>query len=239
MNIQTNAVVGNQYDRNEITEFEYRDHRIKWMSFNERGVGLNRNNTLMRANADIVMFADDDMVFVDNYETIVKEAFEKIPQADVIIFDLIYSGKVRRPITKIKRLSAKACMRFGTARISAKLNSLKIYGISFNLLFGGGSPFSCGEDSLFLMDCIRKKLKIYSYPVVIAKMRDRDSTWFKGHNDKFFFDKGILFSLLFPRLCSPCALVHCYKHRKEYAEYGWWNAYRQMQKGIRFRKRNL
>ena len=239
MNIQTSAIVGNQCDRNEITEFSFRDHCIKWLSFNEKGVGLNRNNALMRANAEIVMFADDDMVYVENYESIVREAFKKIPQADVIIFDLTYSNKTRKPITKVKKLSAKECMRFGTARISAKLDSLKIHGISFNLLFGGGAKFSCGEDSIFLMDCIRNHLKIYSYPIVIANMVDRESTWFEGHNDKFFYDKGVLFSLLFTKVPSVCALIHCIKHRNLYKEYGWLHAYRQMKSGIRYKKRDL
>ncbi len=239
MNIQTDAIVGNQCEKNEIENFEYCTHSVKWLSFSERGVGLNRNNALMRADADIVMFADDDMVFIDHYEKIVKEAYEKIPEADLIIFDLQYPNTPRKPITKIERLSAKKCMRFGAARISAKLKSLRINGISFNLCFGGGTQFGSGEDSLFLMDCVRCGLKVYSYPVVIARLNDRASTWFKGYNDKFFFDKGVLFSLLFPRMCVPCAFIHCIKKRQKYKEYGWNNAYRQMRKGIKFRKRDL
>ena len=130
-------------------------------------------------------------------------------------------------------------MRFGAARISARLNSLRLKGISFNLCFGGGAQFSNGEDSLFLMDCIRKGLKIYSYPVVIAKLIERQSTWFMGYNDKYFFDKGVLFSLLYPRLCKVCAMIHCIKQRKRYKKYGLLSAYRQIRKGIQYRKRNL
>ncbi|NMA73352.1 MAG: hypothetical protein GX963_04170 [Bacteroidales bacterium] len=46
MNIQSNAIVGNQCGRNEVEEIEYEGHKIKFLSFNERGVGLNRNNAL-------------------------------------------------------------------------------------------------------------------------------------------------------------------------------------------------
>lgn len=239
MNIQTDAIVGNQCDKNEITEFNYRDHRIQWLSFAERGVGLNRNNALMRAKGDIVMFADDDMIFVDRYEEIVRMAYEKLPQADIIIFDLQYPDRTRKPITRVERLSAKKCMRFGAARISAKLESLRMKGLSFNLNFGGGARFGSGEDSLFLMDCIRKGLKIYSYPVVIAKLIERESTWFTGYNDKYFFDKGVLFSLLYPHLCNAYAMAHCVKQRKRYKKYGLRCAYRQMRKGIKFRKKDL
>jgi glycosyltransferase involved in cell wall biosynthesis len=239
MNIQTDAIVGNQCDKNEIKDFAYKDQSIKWLSFKERGVGLNRNNVLMRATSDIIMFADDDMVFTDHYEEIIAEAYKKLPHADVIIFDLQYPNRPRKPITKIERLTARKCMRFGAARISAKLEPLRIHGISFNLCFGGGARFSSGEDSLFLMDCIRKGLKIYSYPVVIAKLIERKSTWFVGYNDKYFFDKGVLFSLLYPRLCKVYAIIHCMRQYRQYREYGLLCAYRQIKRGIRYRKRNL
>ena len=239
MNIQTDAIVGNQCDKNEIADIEYKGHNVKWLSFAERGVGLNRNNTLMRANADVVMFTDDDMILVDDYDTIIKEAYEAVPDADVIIFDLIYPNNPRKPIVKVERLTAVKCMRFGAARITAKLTSLHINGISFNLLFGGGAKFSSGEDSLFLMDCLRKGLKIYSYPIVIARLIERESTWFKGYNEKYFFDKGVLFSLLYPNLCNIYALIHCVRQRKRYREYGMLRSYQQIQKGILYRKRNL
>lgn len=239
MNIATDAIFGNQCDRNEVVDFLHKDKKIKWLSFAERGVGLNRNNALMRADADVIMLADDDMVFVDGYDAVIKEAYERLPQADVIIFDLHYPNESRKPITKIKKLTAKKCMRFGAARISARLESIRIHGISFNLCFGGGARFSSGEDSLFLMDCVSKGLKVYSYPVVIASLCDRESSWFFGFNDKFFFDKGVLFSLLYPKTCKLGALVYCIKKRKKFKEYGFLNAYRQMKNGIRFRKREL
>ena len=58
MNIQTDAIVVNQCDENKIEEFEYNGHKIKWLSLKERGVGLSRNTALMRADADILLFAD-------------------------------------------------------------------------------------------------------------------------------------------------------------------------------------
>ena len=93
---------------------------------------------------------------------------------------------------------------------------------------------------MFLSDCIDKKLKVYSYPAVIAYLQDeRESTWFKGYNEKYFFDKGVLFSVLFPGMCRIFTLVHCIKHRKKYSEYGVINAYKQMLKGINLRKKVL
>ena len=43
-------------------------------------------NALMRADADICLFADDDMVYEDNYVEIIENAFRDNPYADVIVF---------------------------------------------------------------------------------------------------------------------------------------------------------
>ncbi|MEG1717022.1 MAG: hypothetical protein RR275_09465 [Lachnospiraceae bacterium] len=43
----------------------------------------------MRAQADICLFADDDMKYDDGYVQSVEEAFLDMPTADVIIFNLI------------------------------------------------------------------------------------------------------------------------------------------------------
>lgn len=88
MNIQTDAIVANQCDENRIYDFNANEHCIKVLNFNERGVGLNRNNALMRATAEYCLIADDDMVYLDGYEEIVLRAFKENPNADVIIFNL-------------------------------------------------------------------------------------------------------------------------------------------------------
>ena len=237
MNIQTDAVVGNQCNRNEVEHFDYRGHDIAWYSFRERGVGLNRNNALMRANADIVLFADDDMVYVESYPEIVKKAFKELPNADIIVFDLKYPHGGRAPITKIRRLNKRNCMRFGAARLAMRLSKIHLNGVNFNLCFGGGAKYSSGEDTLFLNDCLNKKLKVYAYPAVIAHLQDeRGSTWFQGYNDKFFFDKGVLYYLLNRKLGGLFAVYHCIKHRKRYKTYGWHNALKQMYRGFKHAK---
>lgn len=240
MNIQTDAIIGNQCDRDEVERFNYRGHEIAWYSFNERGVGLNRNNALMRADADIGLFADDDMVYVDSYAEIVNKAFEELPDADIIVFDLTYPHGGRAPITKVQRLNKRGCMRFGAARLGVRLDRIHLNGVNFNLCFGGGAKYCNGEDTLFLNECLDKKLHIYAYPAVIAHLQDeRTSTWFQGYNDEFFFDKGVLYYMLDRKFAVVLAAYHCLKHKKLYCEYGMVNAYRQMIKGIKFCKRRL
>jgi glycosyltransferase involved in cell wall biosynthesis len=242
MNIQTSAIVGNQCDKNEIAEFMYKNHQIKWLSFNEKGVGLNRNNILMRATDDIVLFADDDVVYYDGYEKTIIDYYKKHPKADVVIFNFKMrrgENDFRERVRREGKLTRKSATQYGTYCISARREKIRFANIYFHQDFGGGTRFSNGEDSIFLQDCFKKKLNVYATKSLIGVLDHGESTWFKGYNDKFFYDKGILFSVIFPRLCSLCAFIHCFKHRIMYMEYGWLHAYRQMKSGIRYKKRDL
>lgn len=239
MNIQTDAIVGNQCDRNTIEEFAYKGRTIKWLSFAEKGVGLNRNNTLMRATGDILLFADDDVVYSDGYERIITQFYEAHADADIVIFNFKKrrnGGEFQNIVKKNGRVGRKGVSRFGTYCITAKRESLFFANIFFHLQFGGGAQYSCGEDSIFLQDCIKNKLKVYTCKKTIGMLDHGESTWFSGYDDKFFFDKGILFFKVAPSVSYALSLYHCCKHRCDYREYGWLRAYKQMCKGIRYVK---
>ena len=77
MNIQTDAIIINQCDKYEVKFFDYKGNKIKWFSLNEKGVGLSRNTALFHADGDILLFADDDVVYNENYEEIILNEFEK------------------------------------------------------------------------------------------------------------------------------------------------------------------
>lgn len=241
MNIQTDAIIGNQCDRNEIESFDYRNHSVKWLSFSERGVGLNRNNTLMRATGDIVLFADDDVVYDDGYEEKIIQYYIDHPKADVVIFNfqMKRDGKSYERVSKEGRVNRRAATKYGTYCISARTVKIRSANIFFHLDFGGGTKYSSGEDTIFLQDCLKNKLRVYSSKTIIGSVDHGPSTWFKGYNDKYYFDKGVLFYVMFPQLCNLCAIVHCYKYRKKYKEYGWIKAYKQMRKGMKVIKQDL
>ena len=196
MNIQTDCVVANQCNYNAIEEFEYKDNRVKWISTNTIGVGLNRNLALLfsdlKSEDCIVIFADDDMVFLDGYEKIVLDVFDKNPRADIVIFNLIENGHNRSQIQKYHYTKK---IGYGAARIACRGNALARNGLFFHLCFGGGTEHSCGEDTIFLSECLRKNLRLFCVPVSIAVLtNERVSSWFNGYTDKFYFDKGFLLS---------------------------------------------
>lgn len=200
MNIQSDVIVGNQCDFNSVEHFDYDGHDAVYLNFAERGVGLNRNNALMRATGDIVLFADDDMVYDDKYVKTISDAFDKNPKADVIIFNIVGREQGHDLIKKTTRVNYLNFLRYGTARIAVRLKSMKEKAIYFNQCFGGGTEHCHGEDNLFLASCLKNKLVVIAVPEYIATLTEcRESTWNVGYNEKYLKDQGVLYRTISPR----------------------------------------
>lgn len=231
MNIQCDALVGNQTNFNSIESFKWKNHSIKTFNFSEKGVGLNRNNTLMRADADICIFADDDLKYCDGYVKMIESYFKKYPDADVLIFNLLEKN-VRRPvIKKVQRVHFWNFLRYGTARMVVKNKSVKREGILFNQTFGGGTEHCHGEDNLFLADCLKKKLVVYAIPEYLAQLEEnRESTWDNGDTFKYLSDQGILYYVLTKKYWRLLCLQDAIRHSRDY-KMSWIKAYRIMIKG--------
>ena len=233
MNLRTDAIIGNQCDRNSVEETEYDGHTVRWLNFAERGVGLNRNNALMRATADVCLFADDDMIYADDYAEKVEAAFSRHPDADVLVFNLIEEVPTRYVNRRDRRVGRLNYMRYGTARIAIRLSSVRDAGIAFHLCFGGGTPHAHGEDNLFLTDCLNKKLKVYAVPEFIATLtEERESTWNAGYDEKYLADQGRLFRTISRRWWRLLCLQDAFRHRRTYGG-SWRRAYRLMKAGAR------
>lgn len=217
MNIQTDAIVVNQCDRNQLEEFEYRGHSVKWLSLSERGVGLSRNTALMRATADIVLFADDDLVYEDGYEEKVLGAFEQHPEAALIMFNL-KSLNPERPeyiVTSDHRLHWYNCLRYGAFRIAVRREALLKKNVFFSLLFGGGAKYQAGEDNLFITQCLQNGLTVIASASTIGTVKQEVSTWFRGYDEKYYRDRGALFAAMYGKKAGICLfLIDLKNYRK-------------------------
>lgn len=217
MNIQSNSRIGNQSDKNEIVEFVYKNATHTAYQFHERGVGLNRNNLLMRTDAEFCLFGDDDIIYVDDYETIVLQYFQKYQDADVLIFNLDEKRSTRYKIKEDHKVNFFNFMRYGAARVAIRTKSIQMNGILFNTCFGGGTAHSNGEDTLFLNACIKAGLHVYAVARTIGTLTDdRESSWFHGYDAKYFVDKGMLYFLIDRRYYRFLILYDAIRHRKMY-----------------------
>ncbi len=237
MNIQSDAIIGNQCEHCSNITYQYDGYEVNYFNRSDRGVGLNRNVGLFHCKNDCILtFADEDMRFVDGYVEIIKTAFKELPDADAIIFNIKTVGMDvgRRNNQKIKRVHFYNALNYGAARLSVRANSLKRENINFHLCFGGGTIYGSGEDSLFITDMLKHKLKLYVFPVCIAEVDQNTSTWFTGCNEKYLFDKGALYAAISRRWAKMLCFQDLFRHKKMYkgCQLSFTEQYKVMKRGI-------
>lgn len=235
MNIQSDALVVNQGQEFSSYVVTHDNYKIQWINCQEKGIGLSRNTALQRATADICLLSDDDVIYSDNYRSIVLEEFERFPQYDMIIFNLISTNPLRSEFINKKghKVHLFNCLRYGAFRIAIRTTSYQRARLSVSQLFGGGSRFGSGEDSLFLVDCLKKRLRVYASEKIIGTVNHHISTWFSGYNHKYFYDKGALFAAMSAVFDWPLCVQFCIRHPEMLTEFSCMQALRIMRIGAK------
>ena len=223
MNIESDAIIINQKSEYKAEIFNHNGNLIKALSMDEKGVGLSRTTALQRASADIVLFGDEDIVYAEGYEKTVLEEFEKNPGIDLILFNVRVCKERRTYWTdKAHRVHRWNCGRYPAYSIAVRRRKLHELGITYHLWFGGGGIFSNGEDSLFLNDCLKKGMKLLAVPACIGEEKPRESgelsTWFNGYDEKFFYDRGVLYHYLYGALAGAMSLRWLLKNKSYMCE---------------------
>ncbi len=220
MRLEADAIIINQCDRMDYEELNLEGNQgnflVKFYSFAERGVGLSRNNALLRAEADIVLFSDDDIVYEAGYSEKVRTEFEKHPEADMILFEFdVIEDRRTYHNEKFKRIHFYNCGRYPTFSFAIRREKLHRQNITYSLLFGGGAKYSNGEDSLFIRECIQKGMKVFASPVKLGREEGSPSTWFDGYHEKFFYDRGVLYHFLYGKFAILLAFRFLLRHREK------------------------
>ena len=218
MNIKTGVVVINQINKN-IKKFDYIDNNIRSYSFYEKGSSISRNRALENANGDILILADDDVKYEDDYEKTIKKAYEKYKDADIIAF-YVESLNKKRKIKKQRnhKVNFLTSLKIQSSQITLKKESIENANIKFDEDFGSGCSFKVGEESIFLYEALRKKLKIYFVNRKIGVVTQKQSKWFSGYNKDFFINQGTIFYRLSKKYYKLLILQYALRKRKLYKE---------------------
>lgn len=225
MNINTKCTIINQCDKKKYEEI----NNFRIYSVTDRGTAKSRNMALKFATKDILLFCDDDVVYNKNYSNVIIDAFKDNPKADAILFNLYSPNRKVKYNKKNKKIHLYNCLRYGTCNLAIKKD--KINQMEFNELFGGNSKYGSGEDTLFIVNCIKKKLKIYSSKEYIGTIYHEKSTWFNGYNQKYFYDKGALFCAVSYKFSHLLCLQYLIRHKEVLKEIKLINAYKLMIQG--------
>ena len=226
MNITCKCTVINQCKKNDFEK--YKNFNI--YSYNEIGVSNSRNRALEHITEDIILICDDDVIYNDGFVANVISEFESNPDADVIFFNMVNPYRKKRINKKKKRIHFYNCLNYASYNIAFRRE--RIGNIKVNTLFGPGAKYkSGGDDTIFITDCLKKGLKIYTSDKTIGQIVSGESTWFDGYNEKFFFDKGALYTAISKRYRKLLILQHLLRHREILDKLKFSEAYKMMIKG--------
>lgn len=216
MNIQTDAVVINQCDRNGKEEIEFNGKKITWINTNDRGLSKSRNMAIANSTADICLIADDDEIFLNGFEDIILKSFENNPDFDLIRF------KVHGIEKEFKKYQKKACRI--NMRLSLKISSVEVafrrkkineMRLRFDELIGAGTEFFMGEENVFLIDFLRKKGRAWYFPIDIAELHIGNSSWFTGFNEKYYLARGASYAAISPVGGYVLSVLFALSHTKD------------------------
>ena len=185
----------------------------------ENGLSKSRNVAIKEAHNDIVLLADDDVTYLENYKETILQAYKKYKKADIICFYVESTNKKRK--TK-KMLTSNVgfikAMKIVSFEISFKREKIIDNNISFNESFGAGTPLNRGEEQIFLYEALKKNLKIVFVNKKIANVKQDDSSWFNEFNKNFFLIQGKVFRKLSSKfyivLCLQYAIRKYFLYRK-------------------------
>ena len=186
--ITSDTVKINQCDEENYKEENICNALMRTFSVTDRGLTKSRNLAISKSQADICIICDDDEIFNEGYEKAVLRAYDALPDADIIIFDM-----VDRPLKwgdSIKKLSYIDLMSVSSWQITFRRVKLLASGVLFDENMGAGAGNGAEEEFRFLTQCRKAKLRIYHNPFRLASVAQTQSTWCKGFDEEFFVNRG-------------------------------------------------
>lgn len=144
-----------------------------------RGISLNRNNALSHCEADIVVFADDDLTLYPQAPEIIRQAYSRHPQADVITFRSDHGDMARFPAEETV-LGRKLPKGYSVASFEITMSREASRRLRCCPELGVGAPrIHGGEDELILWTAIRNGMDVRFIPQTICA-HPHPSTGTKG-----------------------------------------------------------
>jgi glycosyltransferase involved in cell wall biosynthesis len=166
---------------------------IRVINSNEIGLSRSRNLAINHAVGNICLLADDDVVYLQDFEKSILESYNKLPDADVITFKTITTenkpySKYPNQITDLHTFYKKVL----SVEISFKRESILQNNLFFDENFGLGSVFQDGENRLFFEEVFKiNQIKTYFTPENIV-IHQPSSSSDDVASDRFIFARSAL-----------------------------------------------
>lgn len=218
LHISGDCLIVNQCEREAVDVMIEKTRTVKYIETTERGLSKSRNMAIRNADAEICILCDNDVEYVEGYESLICNAFETHPEADVIVFYIKRKEKPRPNYPTERYMDYLSVLKIFSPEVAFRRSALIRSRITFDELFGAGAKYYMGEENIFLYDCLRAGLKIQYMPVQIASLKETESTWFCGYEDRFFLSRGANYCAMTRRYCILLMLQFAVRKRGLYKE---------------------
>lgn len=163
-----------------------------------RGVSHNRNNALEHCSAEIVLCADDDVVYSPGAFDMVKRRFAANRDVELAVFNCTAPGRALFPDRELDLAVMPKNFHVGGCQLAMRRGS-RAGLLRFHPDFGPGSGrFLCGEDTLFLLTARRRGLNCRYYPDVILNHPDVSTGYRRVTEAGIHYANGALIKLGYP-----------------------------------------
>lgn len=230
LNITGDCIVINQCDNNKREEVQNGSQRILYIETTERGLSKSRNMAKANAQNDICILCDNDVEYIEGYEKIILNEYEKHPEYDVIVFHVTSDINPEPCYRESRRLNYITSCKAISYEISFRKSCVE--DICFNERIGAGTKYKMGEENAFLYDCLRKGLHVHYVPIEIARLRYEPSTWNQGFDKEYLMSRGASFYAMTPRYSLLLILQFAVRKYKFYKQkLSFWKALHYMLTG--------
>lgn len=209
-NIKTGVVV----NQTKIDSRSVINNSILWINSKTKGLSKSRNIAIQNSKAEICVFGDDDLEYIENYEKIIEREFEDL-KIDIVCFQVEgIEKKFKNYKPEPKKIGFMDALQVSSVEIAFRRSPIITKNLKFDELFGAGSTFSMGEENIFLYDALRANLKIKYVPVKIANLHMSESSWFKGFNEEYLINRGAIFRRMSKRYYILLIIQFALRKRK-------------------------
>ena len=177
-------------DTTNLSAFFKGDSKVRILDTVSKGLSLSRNLAISLIDSEFGIFCDNDIEYVNSYETIITDAFKRHPKSDLLVFFIKRPERDKPIFSKEKKMGYLSTMKVFSPEIAFRVDSIRKAGLKMDELFGAGARFGMAEENIFLFDCLRAGLIITYIPIQIARTLPNESTWFKGYTADYFINRG-------------------------------------------------
>lgn len=194
-------------DRQLISEYK----SVQVINSYDKGLSKSRNLALENATSDWCLIADDDLVYVPNFEVVISEGIKEFNSSGVIVFKSLVEGSLsRRGFPEKSKLQLNVFEQFDVASFEMLLNRSNNGFPLFNTNFGLGSDqFLFGEETLLMYDYINGQMSVsYFNKAIVYHPIESTGTLYDHHLR--YYTKGAILKHIKPNIYSLWVLIQLF-----------------------------